>query len=121
MLVLPLFFADLFIITLNFTAAGSPTAGSIDYQLTCVVTVIGLVNVPSVTWSTHSGTVISTDTDFTVGAVTGSGPTYTRVLMFNSLKTSQAGEYTCTAELASVTNVSTTNVSVTSMFYMSNG
>ncbi len=42
--------------------------------------------------------VISTDTDFTMGAVTGSGPTYSSVLMFNSLKTSQAGEYTCTAE-----------------------
>ncbi len=103
-------------VTVTLTTAGSPTAGSTDYQLTCVVTVTWLVNVSSVTWSTRSGTVISTDTDFTVGAVTGSGPTYSSVLMFNSLKTSQAGEYTCTAEVLSVTNVSTANVSVKSMF-----
>ncbi len=104
-------------VTVNLTTAGSPTAGSTDYQLTCVVMSIGIIiHVPSVTWNTPSGTVISTDTDFTVGAVTGSGPTYSSVLMFNSLKTSQAGEYTCSAEVDSVTNVSTANISVTSMF-----
>ncbi len=109
-------------VTVNLTTADSPTAGSTDYQLNCVVTGIGLIiHVPSVTWSTPSGTVISTDTYFTVGAVTGSGSTYSSVLTFNSLKTSQAGEYTCTAEVDSVTNVSTANISVTSTFYMSNG
>ncbi len=93
---------------------GSSTAGSTDYSITCTVTEIGLIT-PSITWRSPSGTVISTDTDFTVGAVTGSGPTYSSVLMFNSLKTSQAGEYTCTAEVNSVPVMSSTTISVTSM------
>ncbi len=99
---------------------GSSAAGSTDYSITCTVAVVGFIT-PSITWRTPGDMVISNDTDFTVGAVTGSGPTYSSVLMFNSLKTSQAGEYTCTAEVNSVTYVFTTNVSVTSMFYMSNG
>ncbi len=93
---------------------GSSTAGSTDYSITCTVTVIGSIT-PSITWRSPGDMVISTDTDFTVGAVTGSGPTYSSVLMFNSLKTSQAGEYTCTAEVNSVPAVSSNTVSVTSM------
>ncbi len=93
---------------------GSSTAGSTDYSITCTVTEIGLI-APSITWRAPGDMVISTDTDFTVGAVTGSGSTYSSVLTFNSLKTSQAGEYTCTAEVNSVTDVSSTAVSVTSM------
>ncbi len=60
--------------------------------------------------------MISTGPDFTVGGVAGSGPTYSSVLMFTSLKTSQAGVYTCNATLDSVTSMSTTPVNVTSMF-----
>ncbi len=93
---------------------GSSTAGSTDYSITCTVTVIGSMT-PSITWRAPGDVVISTDTDFTVGAVTGSGPTYSSVLMFISLKTSQAGEYTCTAEVNSVTEMSSTTISVTSM------
>ncbi len=93
---------------------GSSTAGSTDYSITCTVTEIGLIT-PSITWRGPGDMVISTDTDFTMGAVTGSGPTYSSVLMFNSLKTSQAGEYTCTAEVNSMTDVSTIAVNVTSM------
>ncbi len=81
---------------------------------TCTVTEIGLIT-PSITWRSPGDMVISTDTDFTLGDVTGSGPTYSSVLMFNSLKTSQAGEYTCTAEVNSVTVESATVVSVTCM------
>ncbi len=93
---------------------GSSTAGSTDYCIICTVTEIGLIT-PSMSWMAPGDMVISTDTDFTVGAVTGSGPTYSSVLMFNSLKTSQAGVYTCTAEVNSVTVMSSTVVSVTSM------
>ncbi len=93
---------------------GSSTAGSTDYSITCTVTGI-VLKAPSITWRAPGDMVISTDTDFTVGAVTGSDPTYSSVLMFNSLKTSQAGEYTCTAEVNSVTVNSCTVVSVTSM------
>ncbi len=91
---------------------GSTTAGSTDYSITCTVTEIGFIT-PSITWRSPGDVVISTDTDFTVGAVTGSGPTYSSVLMFKSLKTSQAGEYTCTAELDPVTDISSTTVNVT--------
>ncbi len=59
--------------------------------------------------------MISTGSDFTVGGVAGSGPTYSSELMFTSLKTSQAGVYTCSATHNSVTSMSTTPVSVTSM------
>ncbi len=90
---------------------GSATAGT-DYSITCTVTEIRLTT-PSITWRSPGDMVISTDTDFTVGPVTGSSPTYSSVLMFNSLKTSQAGEYTCTAEVNSTTVVSSTVVSVT--------
>ncbi len=93
---------------------GSSTAGSTDYFIICTVTEIGLIT-PSITWRSPGDMVISTGADFTVGAVTGSGPTYSSVLMFNSLKISQAGEYTCTAEVNSVTEMSSTNVSVASM------
>ncbi len=92
---------------------GSSTAGA-EYSITCTVAVIGLIT-PSITWRAPGDIVISTDTSFTVGAVTGSGPTYSSVLMFNSLNTSQAGEYTCTAEVHSVTEMSSTVISVTSM------
>ncbi len=93
---------------------GSSTAGSTDYSITSTVTEIGLIT-PSITWRAPGDMVISTDTDFTVGAVTGYGPTYSSVLLFHSLKTSQAGEYTCTAEVNSVTVMSSTVISVTSM------
>ncbi len=108
-------------LSVNLTTSGSPTVGSTNYTISCVVTLVGLTGTPSNTWRSPSGIVISTDTDFTAGDVTGSGPTYSSVLIFNSFKTSQAGEYTCTAEVDSVTNLSTANISVTSMFYMSNG
>ncbi len=83
--------------------------------MTCTVTTVGLTGTPSITWKGPGGTVISTGSDFTVGGVTWSGPTYSRVLMFTSLKTTQAGVYTCSATLGSVTSMSTTPVSVTSM------
>ncbi len=83
--------------------------------MTCTVTITGLTGTPSITWKDPGGTEISTGPDFTVGGVAGSGPTYSRELMFPSLKTSQAGVYTCSATLDSVTSMSTTPVSVTSM------
>ncbi len=93
---------------------GSATAGSTDYSITCAVTGI-VLKAPSITWRSPGDMMISTATDFTVGAVTGPGPTYSSVLMFKSLKTSQAGGYTCTAVINSVTEMSSTVVSVTSM------
>ncbi len=103
-------------LTVGFTISGSLIAGSTNYTVSCTVTIIDLEGTPSITWRSPGDMVISTDTDFTVGAVTGSGPTSSSVLMFNSLKTSQAGEYTCTAELDPVTEISTTTVTVTGTF-----
>ncbi len=83
--------------------------------MTCTVTIAGSTGTPSITWKDPGGTVISTGSDFTVGDVAGSGSTYSSVLMFPSLKTSQAGVYTCNATLGSDTSMSTIPVSVTSM------
>ncbi len=83
--------------------------------MTCMVTIAGVTGTPSITWEGPGGTVISTDSDFTVGTVTWSGPTYSSVLMFKSLKISQAGVYTCSATLVSETSMSTTPATVTSM------
>ena len=103
---------------MGLTTSGSATAGSTDYSITCMVTVFELTGSPSITWVDPDGTVISTGTDFTVGAMTGSGPTYSSVLMFNSLNTSLAGEYTCSATLHSDTALSTTTVRVTGMLIL---
>ncbi len=90
------------------------TTGSMDYSLACMVTVSGVIGTPSITWTDPAGTTVSSSTDFTVGGVSGSGSTYTRVLVFDYLKTSQAGVYTCNAALNLETKMSDITVTVTS-------
>ena len=102
-------------LTVAVTSSGSTTAGSTDYSITCTVTLTGLTGTPTIEWMDPVAMVISTDTDFTLGPVTGSGTTYSRELMFKSLKTSLAGEYTCNASLGSQSETATTSVTVTSM------
>ncbi len=102
-------------VSLKLTTSGSTTAGSTDYSVTCKATVYAST---SITWKNPDGTVIFTSSDFTVGGVTGSVPTYSLELMFNCLKTSQAGVYTCSAPLDSKNLKSTTPVSVISMLYI---
>ncbi len=97
---------------MNFTTAGSTTAGSTDYTATCIVTTAGATGTPSITWKNPDDTVISTGSNFTVGDVTGSDSTYSMELMFKSLKTSQAGVYTCSATLDLETSKSTMPVNV---------
>ena len=103
-------------LSVNLTPSGSTSAGSTDFSISCIVTVLRLKGSPSITWMDPDGMTISNGDDFTVGDVTGSGPMHSSVLTFNSLKTSQAGEYTCSAELDSETAMFTATVSVTSKY-----
>ena len=103
------------LVTAVVTSSGSTTAGSTDYSITCTVTLTGLTGTPTIEWMNPGVMVISSDTDFTLGPVTGSGTTYSRELMFNSLTTSLAGKYTCSASLGSVSDMATTTVNATSM------
>ncbi len=101
-------------LSVDITTSGSMATGSMDYSITCMVTVSGIIGTPSIIWMDPADTAISSGSDFTVGGVTGSGPTYSSVLVFNYLKTSQAGEYTCNAVLNTQTTVSQISVTVTS-------
>ena len=72
-------------------------------NLTCVTKVNPAVDVPVVThqW-TGPGGVVSSSSDVSVSGVTGSGHTYTSMVMFNSLLSSQVGTYTCSSTVSPV-------------------
>ena len=98
------------------TTEGDSTAGQ-QYTLTCTVTVVeNLVVEPGVEWSggrTPSG----------VGSVRRDGATFTLTLTFNPLRTSDGGQYTCTASvnvseisISNLNNKTSIDVIVQSMF-----
>ena len=81
------------------TDEGIPTAGFSGYTLTCNTSKepdLPPTSTLAVQWLDPSGSVIVNGTNFTIS---GSGPTtdtvFTSRMTFNSLYTSQAGEYTC--------------------------
>ena len=81
-----------------------------------MVNTTGLIVTPTIQWMDPTNMNIShNDSDFTVGQVTGSNTTYSRELMFKSLKTSLAGEYTCSASHGVLSDMATTSITVKSM------
>ena len=73
-------------------------------NLTCVTMVNQAVDVPVVV--THQwigpGGVVSSSNGVSVIGVTGSGHTYTSMVMFNSLLSSHSGTYTCSSTVSPV-------------------
>ena len=72
-------------------------------NLTCVTKVHQAVDVPVVVihqWTGQEGVVSSSGVS--VSGVTGSGHTYTSMVMFNSLLSSQVGTYTCSSTVSPV-------------------
>ena len=83
---------------------GSPIyAGSV-LTLTCEISLVG--SVPSslrvdvtvmTTWLGASGNMLSTGGRITVNPAVGSGTFYTSTVVFNTVRTNNAGTYTCQA------------------------
>ena len=83
---------------------GSPIyAGSV-LTLTCEISLIG--SVPSslrndvtvtTTWLGASGNMLSTMGRITINPAMGSGATYTSTVVFDTVRTNNAGTYTCQA------------------------
>ena len=73
-------------------------------NLTCVTKVHQAVDVPIVVthqWTGPEG-VVSSSSGVSVSGVTGSGHTYTSMVMFNSLISSQVGTYICSSTVSPV-------------------
>ena len=73
-------------------------------NLTCVTKVHQAVDVPVVVthqW-TGPGGVVSSSSGVSVSGVTGSGYTYTSMVMFNSLLSSHSGTYNCSSTVSPV-------------------
>ena len=81
----------------------SPVAGEM-YSLTCTVTLssglIGLI--PTIEWRDPRGVMVIGDGRITVGGVTGSGTSFTSILSFVPLQSSDGGVYICEATSGSV-------------------
>ena len=75
---------------------GSETAGE-EYQLICTVVVVeGLVVQPTVTWIYPTNDPMN-ELNITVGSAQRNGVSTTLTLIFNPLRTSHRGRYTCQA------------------------
>ena len=104
------------------TSEGDPTAGN-TYTLVCRVSVVkGLVVDPDVVWLDSNRMTVS-GLDVAVGRTSIEGSVVTRNLTFSPLHTSHGGEYTCQASILvsstsieNLSNSSSTNITVQSMF-----
>ena len=77
---------------MSITASGSNTAGE-TYSLVCSVTVTGLTDQPTITWSGPMNNTVPSEMVTTSGSMS--------TLTFNPLSASHAGTYTCRARLDS--------------------
>ena len=91
------------------TPSGSSTAGS-PYNLTCTVMVVnGLLVVPQVMWFKNGAGVVEGSGVTPTSRVVSTNTT-TLTLQFNTIYTSNGGQYTCIA------NVSLPVISITSFY-----
>ena len=88
-------------IAASVSRSGTARAGSI-YNLTCTVskTVDGLINSPTVSWTTDGEVIVSGD-GITVFTMT-INETSVSTLVFDPLRTSHGGQYSCDGTLTSL-------------------
>ena len=89
-------------ITVSVNSQGSTTAGG-SYTLTCTIMeeVVGLTNMPSLQWLDSSGQEIVDGEGITVEQTHQNETTTILVLIFDPVRTSHGGEYTCQGILES--------------------
>ena len=78
----------------------------------CSVTVTGSTDTPTITWLDDGVEIPSTDPTRIVSMTTGSPGSYSSTLMFNPLRASDAGTYTCRTILRSATDSASFDVTV---------
>ena len=110
-------------ITVSVNSVGIPTAGG-SYTVTCTIMeeVVGLTNMPSLQWLDSSGQEIVDGEGITVEQTHQNETTAILVLIFDPLRTSHGGEYTCQGILESppgmLVNTFHQTVTVLSKCYM---
>ena len=108
-----------FVGTLNVTFirdAGAPTAGQ-SWNLTCTAILNGIAGSPTIQWLDSNSNPISNNSNFTIeNMIMMNNSAYERTLVFSSVHTSHAGQYTCRAVLDQASAANSTQLSVKSTF-----
>ena len=95
---------------------GVLTAGQL-YNLTCTVVLDGVTGSPATKWLDSSSNPLSNSTSVTVeNIIMVNDSAYERTLVFSSVHTSHAGQYTCGAVLDEASAMATTELSVKSAY-----
>ena len=96
--------------------AGAPTAGQ-SLNLTCTAILNGTIGSPTIQWLDSNSNPISNSSNFTVeNMIMVNDSAYERTLVFSSVHTSHAGQYTCRAVLDQASAMASTELSVKSTF-----
>ena len=96
--------------------AGAPTAGH-SLNLTCTAILNGTIGSPTIEWLSPNNSPVSNSGTITVGnVIMVNNSAYERTLVFSSVHTSHAGQYTCRATLDQASATNSTELSVKSMY-----
>ena len=96
--------------------AGVPTAGQ-SLNLTCTAILNGTIGPPTIDWLSPNNNPVSNSSNITVGnVIMVNDSAYERTLVFSSVHTSHAGQYTCRTTLDQVSAMASTELSVKSTY-----
>ena len=108
-----------FLGTLNVTFihnAGAPTAGQ-SWNLTCTAILNGITGSPTIQWLDSNSNPVSNNSNITVeNMIMVNYSAFERTLVFSSVYTSHAGQYTCRAVLSEASAMANTQLSVKSAY-----
>ena len=100
-------------VSVAITTSGTSTAGE-TYNLECSVTVAGSIETPTITWL-FGMTEITSDSFTTLSETASNGSNgYFRMLTFDPLSASHAGNYSCKAAVSGEIQTGITMVTVQS-------
>ena len=96
--------------------AGAPTAEQ-SFNLTCTAILNDITGSPTIQWLDSNSNPISNNSNFTVeNIIMVNDSAYERTLVFSSVHTSHAGQYTCRATLGEASAANSTELSVKSTY-----
>ena len=96
--------------------AGAPTAGQ-SLNLTCTAILNDITGSPTMQWLDSNSNPISNNSNFTIeNMIMVNNSAYGRTLVFSSVHTSHAGQYTCQADLDPASATNSTELSVKSTY-----